>query len=116
MKMLHVTIQTKNFEEEINFFIKHAGLEIVQEMHGSGRNMVFLANAANETSIEIIEKPEADNSGNENISIGFKTDDVEKKRDELIIEGYNVTSMISPMPNIKFFFVKDPSGVTIQFM
>ena len=116
MKMLHVTIQTEHFEEEIQFFEKHTGLKIVQDMRELGRNMVFLANAPDETCIEIIEKPGAANAGNENISIGFCSEDVEKKREELILEGYEVTPMIIPMPNVKFFFVKDPAGVTIQFM
>jgi len=116
MKMLHVTIQTQKFEEEMNFFLNHVGLKIERDMRPMGRNMVFLANATGETEIEIIEKSEAENSGNENISIGFMTEDVEVKREELIADGYEVTQMISPMANVKFFFLKDPAGVTIQFM
>lgn len=61
MKMLHVTIQTLKFEEEMNFFLNHVGLKIERDMRPMGRNMVFLA-------------------------------------------------------NVKFFFLKDPAGVTIQFM
>lgn len=116
MKLSHVTIQTKNFEEEIYFFEKHVEMEIVHRMQGMGRNIVFLTGGEGGSNIEIIEKLDTENSGNENISLGFKTEDIEKKREELISDGYEVTPMISPMPNAKFFFAKDPAGVTIQFM
>lgn len=116
MKLGHVTIQTKNFEEEIKFFEKHVEMEEVHRMQGMGRNIVFLTGGEGGSNIEIIEKLDAENSDNENISLGFKTEDVEKKREKLIADGYKVTPMISPMTNVKFFFAKDPAGITIQFM
>lgn len=115
MKMLHVTIQTNRFEEEIKFYEDEAGLTLQRDMRPK-KDLVFLANAAGETCIEVIRNPEAENSGNRNLSVGFQTDDVQKKRDELAAKGYNVTPMISPMPGVEFFFVTDPAGVTVQFM
>lgn len=115
MKMLHVTIQTKFFQKEMDFFLKHVGLEIQRDMRPFGRNMVFLANGEGETCIEIIENTE-ENAGNENLSVGFLTEDLEKKREELIADGFEPTPMITPAPNVQFFFVTDPAGVKIQFM
>ena len=115
MKMLHVTIQTKFFHEEMDFFLKHVGLKIERDMRPFGRNMVFLNNGESETCIEIIEN-DAEFAGNENLSVGFLTEDLEKKREELIADGFEPTPMISPAPNVKFFFVTDPAGVKIQFM
>ena len=115
MKMLHVTIQTKFFQEEMDFFLKHVGLKIDRDMRPFGRNMVFLNNGEGETCIEIIEN-DAEFAGNENLSVGFLTKDLEKKREELIADGFVPTPMITPAPNVKFFFVTDPAGVKIQFM
>ena len=115
MKMLHVTIQTKFFQEEMDFFLKHVGLKIDRDMRPFGRNMVFLNNGEGETCIEIIEN-DSDSAGNENLSVDFLTEDLEKKREELIADGFVPTPMITPAPNIKFFFVTDPAGVKIQFM
>ena len=115
MKMLHVTIQTKFFQEEMDFFLKHVGLKIDRDMRPFGRNMVFLNNGEGETCIEIIEN-DSDSAGNENLSVVFLTEDLEKKREELIADGFEPTPMISPAPNVKFFFVTDPAGVKIQFM
>ena len=116
MKLVHVTIQTKHFEDEINFFEKYIGLKIVQRIQGMEKNIVFLSGEEGGSNIEIIENTDAENSGNGNLSLGFKTEDVESKREEMISDGYEVSPMISPMPEVKFFFVKDPAGVTIQFM
>ena len=115
MKLLHVTIQTNKFESEIEFYEKEAGLVLQRDMRPA-KDLVFLANGEGETCVEVIRNPEADDSGNQNLSIGFKTDDVEKKREELAAAGYDVTPMISPMPEVKFFFVTDPAGVRVQFI
>ena len=116
MKLLHVTIRTEKFEEEIRFYEEVAGLQITKDMRPLGRNMVFLANAEGESEIEIIETPGAESAGNENLSIGFLTEDVTAKREALIDAGMEVTPMIRPNPQVQFFFVKDPAGVTVQFM
>ena len=115
MKFLHVTIQTNRFEDEIEFFENEVGLTIQRDMRPK-RDLVFLANAAGDTCVEVLRNPEADDSGNQNLSLGFQTDDVKKKREEMVAAGYQVTPLISPMPGVQFFFVKDPAGVSVQFM
>ena len=116
MKMMHVTIQTKYFDEEIKFYQEIVGLKIKGEIKGMGRNIVFLGGNDEDTKIEIIQKPDADMSGNMHISLGYKSEDLKEQRAKLIAEGYEVSEMISPAPGIQFFFTKDPAGVTIQFM
>lgn len=116
MKLVHVTIQTASFEDEIRFYQEHAGLKIVSDMRNAGRNMVFLSNEDNETSIEIIENKDAHNSGNTYLSVGFRTENPESKREELIACGYTVTPIIKPVPGVEFFFTEDPAGVKVQFI
>lgn len=116
MKMLHVTIQTNKFEDEMNFYLQIVGLRIIRDMRHMGRNMVFLANAEGETEVEIIEVPTAENAGSDYLSIGFLTDDVFAKHEELTAMGLKPTPMISPNPQVHFFFVTDPAGLKVQFM
>lgn len=116
MKIAHVTIQTDKFDEEVRFYEEQTELKVQQDMRPAGRNMVFLADAAGDTCIEIIENKDAADSGNPNLSIGFHTDDVAAKHESMKAAGYDVTPIISPMPDVKFFFVKDPAGVTVQFI
>ena len=42
--------------------------------------------------------------------------DTDAKRNELATAGFEPTPVISPMPGVSFFFVKDPAGVTVQFI
>lgn len=116
MKLMHVTIQTDKFEKEIEFYEKFAGLKVMRDMRHMGKNLVFLAEDKADTCIEIIENENADNAGNSNLSIGFHTDDADAKRNELAAAGFEPTPVISPLPDVRFFFVKDPAGVNIQFI
>ena len=115
MKMLHVTIQTDQFEKEIEFYEKYVGLTIQADMRPK-KDLVFLADDAEATRIEVLRNPEATDSGNKNLSVGLQTEDVDKKHEEMSGTGFAVTPMISPMPGVKFFFVTDPAGVNVQFM
>ena len=116
MKLLHVTIQTDRFEEELHFYQEIAGLRIIRDMREHGRNMIFLADRSGECEIEIIENPNAQKIESQSVSIGFQTEDVTKKYEELRALGYDVGEMIRPSPHVQFFFVKDPAGLNVQFM
>ena len=65
MKMMHITIQTKHFAEELKFYQEIIGLTIQHEMNGMGRHIVFLGDGEGGMSIEIIDRPDAENSGNQ---------------------------------------------------
>ena len=116
MKLLHVTIRTEKFSEELEFLQKIAGLKIVRDLRQIGEEIVFLSNAAGETDIEVINTPGSGNAGNDNLSIGFQEKDIDAKREELVSMGMEVTPVISPVPQVQFFFVKDPAGVKVQFL
>lgn len=116
-KMEHVTIHTNKMAESIAFYQNVVGLKIQADMRGKGGpSIVFLANAPGNTCIELIESEKEGAFSGGGISIGFHTENVEAKREELIAEGYEPTPIISPNPHVRFFFVKDPSGVEIQFI
>ena len=116
MKMLHVTIRTNKFAEELAFYKEIVGLRIVRDLRENGSTIVFLADCEGDTCIEIIDVPNADDAGNRLLSIGFDSGDPEKMREKLIASGMEVSPMESPVPYVRFFFVKDPAGVTVQFM
>ena len=116
MKMLQVTIRTSKFAEELAFYRDIVGLKIVRDLREKGRAIVFLADVEGDTCIEIIDTPGGDDASNWLLSIGFDSGDVEKMREKLIETGMEVSPIESPVPYVRFFFVKDPAGVTIQFM
>lgn len=116
MKMLQVTIRTSKFAEELAFYEEIVGLKIVRDLREKGRGIVFLADTEGDTCIEIIDAPDSDDAGNSFLSVGFDSGDVEKMREKLIGAGIEVSPMENPVPYVRFFFVKDPAGVNVQFM
>ena len=42
MKIMHITIQTSNFTDEINFYQKYCQMIIQNDMRPMGKNIVFL--------------------------------------------------------------------------
>ena len=116
MKMGHITIRTRYFHEEIDFYKNIVGLKVVRDLRGRGSNIVFLSEKEEDTKIEVIESNEVTDSGNGAFSIGFHTDDVDKLRAELQSKGLEPTQIISPAPGVRFFFVTDPAGVQVQFL
>ncbi|MBR2759948.1 MAG: VOC family protein [Solobacterium sp.] len=116
MKMDQVTIRTRRFEEEIQFYHNIVGLTIERRIDRGDLHIVFLSNQPGETCIEVIQNHDADHTGNPFLTIGFHTEDAEKLRDHLIDLGYEASAMESPAPVVKFFFIKDPAGVSVQFV
>lgn len=116
MKMKHVTINTACLEESVKFYQEITGLTVQTDLRNiSGMPIVFLANGEDETCVELIENKEKAYQG-EGISIGFEVEDVDAKYEELKAAGFETSPMLSPNPNVKFFFIKDPNGVTIQMI
>lgn len=113
MKMQHVTIQTPKFEESVEFYQKAANLSIHSSIVASG--IIFLKNDDGDTAIELINRPDSVVSAS-GISIGFHTEDVDAHREKLIEMGYTPGPMISPHPEVKFFFLEDPNGISVQFI
>ena len=115
MKFIQVTIRTAAFEEEIRFYEEIAGLTIVRDAR-PGRQMVFLADAPGDTNVEILEAADVMDTGSPYLSIGFQVADAEAMRADLLARGLEATEMIQPSTTAKFFYVKDPAGVQVQFL
>ena len=116
MKMVHVTIQTSRFEEEIDFYLKHASLKVRRDMRPVGKDLVFLGDSEASTMVEIIRNEKAEESGNAHLSVGFCPEDLDASRAELVSAGLDPTPFITPVPGVRFFYVKDPAGVNVQFI
>ena len=115
MKMIQVTISTKHFEEEIDFYGRYLGITIQRDIRPLGRDIVFLGDPDAQTLVEVI-RTDAQESGGQNISIGFHVPDIDSLRDTLVRDGLDPTPFISPQPGVRFFYVKDPAGVSVQFI
>ena len=117
MKFCWSTIRVNNLEESLNFYQKIVGLKLNRRFKtDNNTEIAFLGNG--ETKLELIDSSENNkvNYG-EDISLGFEVNSLEDKMNQLKENSVDIESgPIQPNPNIKFFFVKDPNGLRIQFV
>lgn len=114
--MEHITINTTNLENSIVFYTDVIGLTVRLDLRNTANlPIVFLSANADDTAIELIENKENPYAGS-GISIGFQVHDVEASHKEMTEKGLNPSPIISPNPNTKFFFIKDPNGLNIQLI
>lgn len=117
MKFSWCTITVGDLEESIKFYQEVVGLTLMEKHDANpDRKLAFLGEG--ETKIELIWRKGHKSSGNiTGISLGFEVDSVDEKIAYIHEKGIKVTSGPSqPVPQVKFFFVKDPNGVNVQFI
>lgn len=117
MKFSWCTITVGNIEESLKFYTEIVGLPIQRRFTtGEGAEIAFLGE--NETKIELIS-----NSKNEKInekggiSLGFEVKSIDEMMKFIIEKGLKIDDgPFQPNPHVKFFYVKDPNGLKIQFV
>lgn len=111
------TLTVINMEESLKFYEEVVGLTL-NKRHKAGPGMEIAFLGSGDTKVELIsnEAVKEVNMGKD-ISLGFETESVDKMMDLLKEKGINIESgPFQPNPFIKFFFVKDPNGLKIQFV
>ncbi len=118
MKFLWTTIDVKDLDESIAFYSDLAGLQVLQRFPaGPGMEIAFMGNGSdNETVVELMANSNNDtvNFG-ESISIGFAVDSVDTMLDTVKSKSISVHSGPFETPRFKFFCIKDPNGLSVQF-
>jgi lactoylglutathione lyase len=116
MKFLWATILVNDMDESLKFYEEIVGLKLTKRFQsGPGMEISFLGEG--ETKIELIcndnlKKLEAGNR----VTLGFKVESLEEKINFVKEKGINIVrGPIEPNPSIKYFIIKDPNGVKIQF-
>lgn len=116
MIIKHITINTKCLDKSIEFYQTVLGLNVTRDLRNVAElPIVFLADEKLDVAVELIENEKDAYEGN-GISIGFYAENLEDKHRLLSEKGYNPTPIISPNPEVKFFFIKDFNGLQIQFI
>jgi lactoylglutathione lyase len=117
MKFLWVTLSVLNMEESLKFYQEIVGLPVTRRFSSENSgDIAFLGDG--DTKLELIAHPK----GNEphygkEMSIGFEVDSVDQKIQFIRGKGLSIESgPFEPTPHVRFFFVKDPSGIRVQFV
>jgi lactoylglutathione lyase len=118
MKFLWTTLYVKNLDESIAFYSNLVGLQVLKRFPaGPGMELAFMGNGINnETQVELL----ADSNKNavsysEFISIGFAVDSIDTMLDTVKSKNIPVHNGPFETPGSKFFCIKDPNGLNVQF-
>jgi len=103
-------------EASLKFYQEIVGLELKRRFSpGPGQDIAFLS--VGETEVELYHTEGEELPGQvDGISIGFSVRNAEALMQRLIDKGLKVSDMIKPNPMLQFFYVKDPDGVSVQFV
>lgn len=116
MKLNWVTLRVSDLEKSLAFY--NGLLNIgVSARFGDENHWIVMLGDADSAKIELICEPGAkvENPGN-GVSIGLEADDLDKLVGELKDRGHRVIGPVSPNPHIRFFFVQDPDGYSVQLV
>lgn len=117
MKFCWCTFTVKDMVESLKFYQEIVGLRIDNRFPaGPGKEIVFLGDG--ETKVELIhDSGSSDVHFGQDISLGFEVKSVDEMIAFIKEKGIDIDSgPFQPNPHVKFFFVKDPNGLKIQFV
>ena len=118
MKFLWTAAYVTNLEESITFYTTLLDLQVIRRFPaGPGVEIAFMGNYTdNETFVELIaDKSRSSISFTDSISIGFAISSVDEMLD--IVKKNNITVETGPFetPGSRYFTIKDPNGLNVQF-
>ena len=116
MKLNWVTLKVKDLDKSLYFYTELLGIDIASKF-GTPNHQIVMMGEPDKTMIELIFDPDSKDiiSGN-GVSIGLEFSDVDKLISILKGNGYTISGPVSPNPQMRFFFVNDPDGYTIQLI
>jgi lactoylglutathione lyase len=116
MKYLWTTLRVADLDRSLKFYQEVVGLPVRHRLTQPGMTLVFLGEG--ETLVELIFDPKqtAVDLG-QHVSLGFQVADLDATLADLKARGIEITGgPVQAGPRMRFFFVKDPDGLTVQFV
>ncbi len=118
MKFLWTAVYVNDLDESIAFYSSLVGLKVLRRFPaGPGMEIAFMGNGTSgETMLEFLEdKNNGAVSYTESISVGFGVESMDAMFD--LVKERNIPVHSGPMetPGARFFYVKDPNGLNVQF-
>lgn len=116
MKLNWVTLRVSDLQKSLSFYNGLLNLNIAAKF-GSDNHQIVMLGEENGTKIELIFEPhrKLENVG-KGVSIGLEAPRLDELMEKIKSAGLNTEGPFSPNPRIRFFFVQDPDGYTIQLV
>jgi len=117
MNVLWTTIFVKDMEESLKFYQDIVGLPVDGKFTaGPDTDIAFLGGEG--AKVELIHNKKNSNVDiGKDVSMGFPVNSLDEKMELLKEKGIKIQSgPFQPNPHMRFFFIEDPNGMTIQFV
>ena len=117
MKFMCTTLPVSDLQKSLDFYTGLMGLGPIARM-GTPEHQVVMLGQDGETKLELIYEPGRtipENPGNQ-ISMGYAPENLDGFMEKVAELGIPAIGPISPSPDIRFFFIKDPDGYTVQLV
>jgi lactoylglutathione lyase len=117
MSFCWCTINCTDLEKSVGFYTEVVGLTVARRFKAGPESEIVFLKGREGSEIELIyHKGNTAKTPKEGISIGFTFDSLDTAIENAAKKGVPVAQGPVVMPNAKFCFVKDPDGVTVQFV
>jgi len=112
------TIQVADLEKSIAFYRDVVGLPLNRRFAGGGGGMELAFLGDGPTQVELICVAGRKPAGRvEGVTLGFEVASLEERMAHAASKGFPVErGPLSPNPSMRFFYVRDPDGVEVQFV
>lgn len=111
-----VTLHVTDMEKSLHFYEALLGMNVAEHIPGEGLDINMMG-TENGVCIELIRiNGETVAEPGHGVSIGLGVERVDELAARLKAAGIPVKGPLSPNPHLKFYFVADPDGYTIQLI
>ena len=117
MKFCWTTLHVSDMQRSLRFYSEILGLGPAVRMGNDAHQVVMLGDAGG-TRLELMwdGAPVTADAGR-GVSVGLAPENLDKLIAELRdSHGISAVGPISPTPDIRFFFISDPDGYTVQLL
>jgi lactoylglutathione lyase len=117
MKIAWITIYVRDMEESLAFYTQILGMQVSRSFSGGqGVQIHFLDGKG--ADLELIHDPnKTDVNCAADVSVGLLVDDLDATIAHLKEQGIrHIVGPIAPNPLLRFIFIKDPNGFTVQLV
>lgn len=116
MTFLWTTIQVADLDRSLAFYHDLLGVPLQERFQGTGREIAMLGTAEG-TKLELIcggNPPPAPPAPG--LSLGLGPENMAQQLERLRQAGYSIPAPVSPNPSLRFYFIPDPDGYTVQLV
>lgn len=113
MHIQHIPFYVRDLERSIEFYETMTELTVAERFKAGPGEVAFLSHGQGETQIELVSMPGRQFSG-QGMFVCFATDRLDAMHDLATARGLNPSPIQTPDPAMRYFYVYDPDGVSVQ--